>query len=60
MIKFDFLGLRTLTVIENTLKIINRNVNSEKQFILENIPLDDEKTFDLLKKQKTNGVFQLE
>ena len=60
LIKFDFLGLRTLTVIENTLKIINRNVNSEKQFILENIPLDDEKTFDLLKKQKTNGVFQLE
>ncbi len=60
LIKFDFLGLRTLTVIENTLKIINRNINSEKKFILENIPLDDEKTFDLLRKQKTNGVFQLE
>jgi len=60
LIKFDFLGLRTLTVIENTLKIINRDKNLEEQFILDNIPLDDDTTFNLLRKQKTNGVFQLE
>jgi len=58
LIKFDFLGLRTLTVIENTIKIINQK-NSE-EFILDNIPLNDSDTFDLLRKQKTNGVFQLE
>ena len=60
LIKFDFLGLRTLTVIENTLKIINRNKDSEEEFVLENIPLDDDITFSLLRKQKKNGVFQLE
>ena len=60
LIKFDFLGLRTLTVIENTLKIINRDVVSNQKFSLEDISLNDEKTLDLLRKQKTNGVFQLE
>ena len=60
LIKFDFLGLRTLTVIENTLKIINRDKNLEEQFVLDSIPLDDYTTFGLLRKQKTNGVFQLE
>tara|TARA_B100001059_G_scaffold129327_1_gene129221 strand:+ start:1343 stop:4786 length:3444 start_codon:yes stop_codon:yes gene_type:complete len=60
LIKFDFLGLRTLTVIENTLKIINRNKKLNDNFILDNIPLDDSQTFDLLRKQQTNGVFQLE
>ena len=60
LIKFDFLGLRTLTVIENTLKIINKNKNYSEQFSLDNIPLDDNSTFELLRNQKTNGVFQLE
>jgi len=60
LIKFDFLGLRTLTVIENTIKIINRECISNDKLILDNIPLDDEETFNLLRKQKTNGVFQLE
>ena len=60
LIKFDFLGLRTLTVIENTLKIINKNKKEKEQVILDNIPLNDHKTFELLRNQKTNGVFQLE
>ena len=60
MIKFDFLGLRTLTVIQNTIKIINRNNHDKDIFILDNIPLNDEATFHLLRQQKTNGVFQLE
>ena len=60
LIKFDFLGLRTLTVIENTMKIINKNKQNEEQLILDNIPLNDPKTFELLRNQQTNGVFQLE
>ena len=60
LIKFDFLGLRTLTVIENALKIINRNNDTDEQFRLDEITLDDVETFQLLRKQKTNGVFQLE
>ena len=60
LIKFDFLGLRTLTVIENTIKIINKNALDKDNFNLDNIPLNDDATFDLLRKQKTNGVFQLE
>ena len=60
LIKFDFLGLRTLTVIDNTIKVINKNISSNQQFVLENIPLNDELTFKLLRNQKTNGVFQLE
>ena len=60
LIKFDFLGLRTLTVIENTLNIINRDKNLDEQFLLDDISLDDDKTFSLLRNQQTNGVFQLE
>ncbi len=60
LIKFDFLGLRTLTVIENTLKIINKNKTEEDQIILDNIPLNDHRTFELLRNRQTNGVFQLE
>ena len=60
LIKFDFLGLRTLTVIDNTIKDINKNIKNNKQFVLESIPLNDELTFKLLRNQKTNGVFQLE
>ena len=60
LIKFDFLGLRTLTVIENAIKIINRNKDTDEQFRLDEIALDDVETFQLLRKQKTNGVFQLE
>ena len=60
LIKFDFLGLRTLTVIENTLSLINKDKINDDFFILDNIPLDDQKTFELLRQQKTTGVFQLE
>ena len=47
-------------MIENAIKIINRECISNDKLILDNIPLDDEETFNLLRKQKTNGVFQLE
>ena len=57
LIKFDFLGLKTLTVINDTCKILKKNkVNIE----INQIPLDDNKTFNMLKKGLTTGVFQLE
>ena len=58
LIKFDFLGLKTLTVIDTTIKLIKKHYNKEIDPSL--IPLDDEKTFQLLQKGDTTGVFQLE
>ena len=57
LIKFDFLGLKTLTVIEKTCKLLlDRNINLD----IESLPLNDEKTFKLLKIGKTIGVFQFD
>ncbi len=58
LLKMDFLGLRTLTVIDNTVKQVKAFIDSD--FGIESIPLDDKKTFDLLAKATTFGVFQLE
>lgn len=57
--KFDFLGLRTLTVIRDALKFI-REGRGEANFSIESIRLDDEETYKLLVKGQTDGVFQLE
>lgn len=58
LLKMDFLGLRNLTLIEKITKAIEQN---EGKFIqIKNLPLNDEKTFSLLQRGKTNGVFQLE
>jgi DNA polymerase-3 subunit alpha len=56
--KFDFLGLKTLTVIRDALKFVEegRGVRID----ISDIPLDDRKTFQLLSKGETDGVFQLE
>lgn len=57
LIKFDFLGLKTLTVIEETLKILkNKSINLD----IEAIDLSDSVTYEMLKKGLTTGVFQLE
>lgn len=58
LIKFDFLGLKTLTVIDQTLKIIKRRHN--KEIDISNIPLEDPKVYDLLSDGDTGGIFQLE
>jgi len=58
LLKMDFLGLRTLTVISDTLDNIRRTRGEKLE--LESIPLDDPKTFDLLQRGETVGVFQLE
>jgi len=58
LLKMDFLGLRTLTVISETVKIAKRTRSTDIAF--EKIPLDDRKTFDLLTRAESIGVFQLE
>lgn len=57
LLKMDFLGLRTLTVMQNTLKMLeNRGVKID----LDTLPLDDEKTYKLFQNGQTVGVFQFE
>jgi DNA polymerase-3 subunit alpha len=57
LIKFDFLGLKTLTVINNTQKLIQKK---EINFNIENINFEDQKVFELLSSGKTVGLFQVE
>jgi DNA polymerase III subunit alpha len=58
LLKMDFLGLKTLTVIKDALDIIE--LTTRQRLDIEKIPLEDQKTFDLLAKANTIGVFQLE
>lgn len=58
LLKMDFLGLKTLTVLHDTTKIIKRSQG--KSIDLETIPLDDEKTYRLLSTGNAIGLFQLE
>ncbi len=57
LIKFDFLGLKTLTVISNTQKLIRKK---DKDFNIEDINFEDQMVFDLLSSGKTVGLFQIE
>ena len=57
LIKFDFLGLKTLTVINNTQKLIKKKNND---FHIEKINFEDQKVFELLSSGKTVGLFQIE
>lgn len=57
LVKMDFLGLKTLSVIEDTVNAIRKK---GVDFDIERIRLDDPATFELLQKGRTNGVFQLE
>ena len=58
LLKMDFLGLKTLTVIRNTAEMVRKSTGL--QLDLDNLPLDDAKTYDLLNNAQTLGVFQLE
>jgi len=58
LLKMDFLGLKTLTVIQNTLNQIKEQ--GDKEVDLVNLPLDDKKTFQLYREANTTSVFQLE
>ena len=57
LVKFDFLGLKTLTVINNTQKLVKK---FDKDFDIENISYEDQKVFDLLSSGNTVGLFQVE
>jgi len=57
LVKFDFLGLKTLTIIQNTINLLEkRGINID----IESIPLDDKKTFELYSSARTMAVFQVE
>jgi DNA polymerase-3 subunit alpha len=58
LLKMDFLGLKTLTVIRNTCEMVKRAQGVD--IPIDHLPLDDAKTYDLLNKANTLGVFQLE
>src|SRR6185312_7478869 len=57
LLKMDFLGLKTLTVIEDTLNLIRKR---EPDFSLKNIPMADEAAFELYNRGETIGLFQME
>ncbi|NAO95898.1 DNA polymerase III subunit alpha [Halomonas sp. MG34] len=62
LVKFDFLGLRTLTIIDWALEMVDkvRSVNGQDPLNIDSIPLDDAPTFEMLKRAETTAVFQLE
>ncbi|MGC1728312.1 MAG: DNA polymerase III subunit alpha, partial [Steroidobacteraceae bacterium] len=62
LVKFDFLGLRTLTIIDRAIATINglRAARGEPRLAIDAIPMDDPKTYELLRSCRTTAVFQLE
>lgn len=60
LVKFDFLGLATLTILELARKMIVQRHQSQKNFSFENLPLDDKKVYELFSKGETEAVFQFE
>lgn len=58
LLKMDFLGLRTLTIIRDALRLIKKNYGIEIN--IDDIPLDDEKTYQIFSRGQTTGVFQFE
>jgi DNA polymerase-3 subunit alpha len=58
LVKFDFLGLKTLTVIDKTLKLVKANRGAVVD--IDAAPTDDPKTYELIASSNTNGIFQLE
>ncbi|GAB6062324.1 DNA polymerase III subunit alpha [Deferrisoma palaeochoriense] len=60
LVKFDFLGLKTLTVITDAVRIVNEGRPEGEKLDIDAIPLDDPKTYELLCRGETTGVFQLE
>lgn len=58
VIKMDFLGLKTLTIIRDALQLIQQNHG--RKIDIDNIPLDDPKTYELYQRGDTNGTFQFE
>ena len=61
LVKFDFLGLKTLTVIDQSVRRINSTLKEkEEKLNIDNLSLKDQKTFELLQRGETTAIFQLE
>jgi DNA polymerase-3 subunit alpha len=60
LVKFDFLGLKTLTVIQDAVKLINRNRKPADHIDINTLRLTDEPTYQLISSGETENVFQLE
>ena len=60
LVKFDFLGLKTLTMIRRAETLINEGHPEQPPLVIDQLPFDDPKTFALLSSGKTTGIFQLE
>ncbi len=60
LLKMDFLGLRTLTVIQNAVNIVNQSRSTENVLKIDEIDYNDSKVFELIASGKTEGIFQLE
>ena len=58
VIKMDFLGLKTLTILKNALRMIRQNHGVD--IVLDDLPLDDKLTYELYQRGETNGTFQFE
>ncbi|RJO67855.1 MAG: DNA polymerase III subunit alpha [Myxococcales bacterium] len=60
LVKFDFLGLKTLTVIDEAVKLVNRNRPEGRKLDIDALLFDDPKVYELISSGATNGVFQME
>lgn len=60
LLKMDFLGLRTLTVIQNAVRLVNEKLDSTHKIDIDHINYDDKNIFNLISSGKTDGIFQLE
>jgi DNA polymerase III subunit alpha len=60
LVKFDFLGLKTLTVIDDALRLVRQNHPDMREFRASDIPLDDAAVYELISRGDTAGVFQME
>ncbi len=60
LLKMDFLGLRTLTVIQNAVRLVNKNLDKEHRLDIDKIDYEDKNVLALISSAKTEGVFQLE
>lgn len=60
LLKMDFLGLRTLTVIQNAVRLVNKNKKPDELIDMDKIDYDDNAVYALISSGKTDGIFQLE
>ena len=60
LVKFDFLGLKTLTVISTAVRLVNESALTDEPFAIDTIPMDDPGVFEMISRGDTTGVFQLE